>query len=413
MSINLFILAGNGPYDNRGCEAIIRGTIQILRHHFDNPEFIVCSHFRSIEHLHNQQQHEFDKAVRHVAVQKIISTKYRLWDKVIHMFYQKFPRVRQRFHYRQIINDIGRARAVLSVGGDNYCLDYGIPTIFTDLDDLVVAKGGKQIIWGASIGPYTRNPTYESYMSEHLKIITSIFARESLTIGYLRSIGVVQNVVKMVDPAFVLEAREPHEAVDSKNLTSSIGINLSPLMHRYCCNGDENAWLDRAVDIVSAVNRQFDNPILLIPHVYEPYSDDRNFLEKVRLAVSSNKVTLLTGDYSAAELKWFISKLLLLAAARTHATIAGFSSMVPTISFAYSIKATGLNHDIYGHQDLCIQPDALTANMVCDKINYAIEHNAGIRTQLAKQVEQLVQVAFQSGKVLSDILSSGEVVIRS
>ncbi len=30
----LFILAGNGPYQNRGCEAIVRGKIRTLGQHF-------------------------------------------------------------------------------------------------------------------------------------------------------------------------------------------------------------------------------------------------------------------------------------------------------------------------------------------------------------------------------------------
>ena len=43
----LFILAGNGPYENRGCEAIVRGTTKILRRYYQNPEFISVSDFQN------------------------------------------------------------------------------------------------------------------------------------------------------------------------------------------------------------------------------------------------------------------------------------------------------------------------------------------------------------------------------
>ena len=39
----LFILAGNGPYENRGCEAIVRGTVKILRNYFQDPSFLCVS----------------------------------------------------------------------------------------------------------------------------------------------------------------------------------------------------------------------------------------------------------------------------------------------------------------------------------------------------------------------------------
>jgi colanic acid/amylovoran biosynthesis protein len=49
------------------------------------------------------------------------------------------------------------AAAVLSVGGDNYSLDYGVPKLFTDLDDIVLEKKKPLAIWGASVGPFQRD----------------------------------------------------------------------------------------------------------------------------------------------------------------------------------------------------------------------------------------------------------------
>jgi len=62
---NSFILAGNGPYDNRGCEAIVRGTVEILRQYFDMPEFLVVSNFQNSLQFQKQVLEEKDASIIH------------------------------------------------------------------------------------------------------------------------------------------------------------------------------------------------------------------------------------------------------------------------------------------------------------------------------------------------------------
>ena len=59
----LFILAGNGPYDNRGCEAIVRGTVEILRHYFDDPRIIAISNYQSTMQFEQQKLSEVEKPI--------------------------------------------------------------------------------------------------------------------------------------------------------------------------------------------------------------------------------------------------------------------------------------------------------------------------------------------------------------
>jgi polysaccharide pyruvyl transferase WcaK-like protein len=56
------------------------------------------------------------------------------------------------------------------------------------------------------------------------------------------------------------------------------------------------------------------------------------------------------GNIGARQVKWVISKCRYFIGARTHATVAAFSTGVPTISIAYSKKARGINRDIFGHE---------------------------------------------------------------
>ena len=61
------------------------------------------------------------------------------------------------------------------------------------------------IIWGASVGPFSKFPKYEQYMKNHLNKINGIFAREAETMDYLFKIGVFKNVRRVADPAFLFD----------------------------------------------------------------------------------------------------------------------------------------------------------------------------------------------------------------
>ena len=91
---------------------------------------------------------------------------------------------------------VKKCAAVLCVGGDNYSLDYGIPKTYVALDNYVNSKNKPIILWGASVGPFSKMPDYEEFMVKHLKKITGIFARESATIAYLSGKGIKENVYK-------------------------------------------------------------------------------------------------------------------------------------------------------------------------------------------------------------------------
>ena len=60
--------------------------------------------------------------------------------------------------YQKMIPHLDDAAAVLSVGGDNYSLDYGVPTLFTDLDDIAIEKRRTIVLWRASVSPCDKIP---------------------------------------------------------------------------------------------------------------------------------------------------------------------------------------------------------------------------------------------------------------
>lgn len=245
------LLVGNGSYTNRGCEAIFRGTKEILDKELHNPEYTVISYFNSDEDFNIQKKKDKDlELVKHYKVNRF---KSRDLTWAYYNFKELLSKLsKTKYFHEPISSNIDSFDAVLSIGGDNYSLDYGIPKLFTDFDEYSLSHGKPTFIWGASIGPFSANPDYEKVIAEKLKKITGIFCRESESVKYLKSIGVKDNVYYVADPAFCMVPKVV-EDIDSIVKSSSIGLNFSPLMAKYITNGDMEKWQELCVNIVKGV----------------------------------------------------------------------------------------------------------------------------------------------------------------
>jgi len=401
----LFILAGICPYQNRGCEAIVRGTVKILRNNFKDPSFLSFTFTQNTD-FQQQRKDEYDDAITH---KKMNTDQYYGKKSLIQRIIFKFDKTKKKYLLcNEMLPYLDDAVAVLSVGGDNYSLDYGIPKVFTDLDDVVLDKKRPLILWGASVGPFDTLPEYEQYMIEHLRKVTAIFARESATVDYLTKKGITKNVHLVADPAFLLDPVKPQDTSEKLSFVEgSIGLNLSPLMANYITGGDLPQWEQIAANMIDYLAKNTLRSIYLIPHVTSPISDDFTFLKKVWNRIDSpvkSEIHLIPPDYNAAETKWIISNMCLFAGARTHAIIAALSSNIPTLSFTYSIKAKGINRDIFGHEEYCIGPDQLTSEIVTSRIKSMLKTSDQIHSELMEKIPLMQQKAMYAGNLLKDLL---------
>lgn len=421
MAKNKFILSGNAPYENKGCEAITRGTIKILNNHFGNDNSFVCeSRFDSQESFVNQKNNEYDSNITHIKftyadrtlIQKL--TLENIIEKSLSKFkIYGFPAnlSRKKSDHREFIQHLGDCTACLAVGGDNYSLDYGIPRSFTDIDDLVLHYKKPIIIWGASVGPFSKIPEYEKYMQNHLQKVTAIFAREDQTIEYLEKIGVKHNVYRFSDPAFMMDPVKPKDFANFNNLNESIGINLSPMMARFWTDGDQNLWTKFCIELVESIIRETGMPVSLISHVVDQNLNNPNndyiLLKNIKenLSQYGDMINLINPNYTAEEIKYIISNLKLFIGARTHSTIAAFSTLVPTISLAYSIKALGINKEVYGDLSYCIQKEALNnPQIIVDKINTTLADYKKIVEVMSENIIKIKERSNQAGEILKRII---------
>jgi len=82
---------------------------------------------------------------------------------------------------------------------------------------------------------------------------------------------------------------------------------------------------------------------------------------------------------------------------RTLDAIAALSSGIPTLSFAYSIKALGINRDIFGHTNYCMGPTDLDAEGVTSRITSMLDESAAIRNDLAEKIPGVQSAALSAG----------------
>jgi colanic acid/amylovoran biosynthesis protein len=398
-----FMFAGNGCYANKGCEAIVRGTTNILEQSFSNPRFI--SVYFAQPGCHDRED-EIDNRISHI----LLSTGdrfsrywfgYQIRKAINPHSYQYYP-------FRNLRKYLNKVKAVLMLGGDNYALDYGLPDSYFNLNRYIELHQKPVILWGVSVGPFSKNPEYEKFAVKELKKVTRIYARETETLKYLKSIGIEENVRLVADPAYWLE---PKPAVLKPEIEQAIrngcvGLNLSPLIFRQS-QGIVSNWIERAQEIVKDLLEKLDYSILLLPHVITHDNnilrDDFLFLAKVyhNIAPQKNgKLFILDNHYDAAETKWIISRLVTFVGARTHSTIAGISSCVPTISIGYSIKALGLNKDVYGSSEWLIKRDELSTDALSQKLASILSHRDELTAHLAGIVPEMKSRALSASKDL-------------
>ena len=373
-------LLENGGAFNRGCEAITRSTVDILREALPAARFVYWSTAARGDRVQYADIPGF-------AVRNDASRRQRL--RVLRALYGRGGAARDMG--RRILNVLpGRPDAVLALGGDNYSLDYGISEFRFRHGRMFTAAGIPFVIWAASIGPFSAEPEIERQMPTFLSSLALITVRETSTLAYLADLGVSHNVVRVCDPAFLLPA------VDYRGPATPflqrpgplLGFNISALVGRHHPGGQQGMMEESGRFIRRAVADGY--RVLLVPHVSGSgrplVQNDHEFLRLMAQRAeikNAEAVCLLEEGVAARQTKSVIARCSSFIGARTHATIAALSSGVPTLSIAYSVKARGINHDLFGHERYVLETPCLSAETLWEKFQQLQGDGAAIRSELA------------------------------
>ncbi len=403
-----FALLGNGPLSNRGCEAIVLGSIKILEREFGPSNFLLAS-------FANDPLQSMPQNTNYLSLPYKITRWSLPWWKYRFNYLLEKPEDKSGF-LKVLEHNLDNIQAGFIIGGDGYAIDYGHQIIdrLVIMGEFLREKDIPVIVWGASIGPFDKEPIFESQITKHFLGLDLIVVREPTSFEYLNKLGVLKNVIMSPDPAFVLEPKPCVLSVEIESLINNgcIGINFSPLIAKYATGNSLVDWSQLALKIIKQLLVEINMPILLIPHVtsdeYSPGMDDDLFLRDLydSLEDSDKKsVSILPRGLSSENLKWIIGRTLLFVGARTHSTIAALSSCVPCLSIAYSRKAWGINKLIFGHQEWVYSSEKLDVDELTTKIIQLLNSRIEVQSYLLAVIPKYLEDTYSVSQKVKSVIS--------
>ncbi|MBU2941222.1 polysaccharide pyruvyl transferase family protein [Shimia thalassica] len=257
--------------------------------------------------------------------------------------------------------------AVLDVsGGDSFTDLYGEKRFqaMCRTKRLALDNGRPLILLPQTLGPF-KDSTKKAEAVDILRRAHAIWVRDSKSYEFLKSeLGSDFDPARHhlgVDMAVLLPTTQPAIAVPSvidgwlsDAATPVAGLNVSGLLWQNAEQAQADFGLadNHRRQLLSAARTILDSDpnmrLVLVPHVNRPENDPESDWEAARALETmlqseyGDRTATLPQDYTAPELKATISRMDWFAGARMHATIAGFSSGVPTLGLGYSDKAAGV-----------------------------------------------------------------------
>lgn len=368
---------------NHGCEAIVRGTNKIIKKD-------ICLYSDAIQ---EDIENGIDKIVE-LKENKTIDIKKNSFEYYISALNIKFfNSTIKNTEYRKklFLNDIKPGDIYLSIGGDNYC--YAGIEYLADINYLINKRGAKTVLWGCSVEPDIIN---NEKVKKDLNRYSLIVARETLTYNALRKNGINKSIL-CSDPAFQLDKIDlPLPKGFEENNT--VGINVSPLI--IGCESKKGSTMENYEGLIKHIIDTTDMQIVLIPHVVWENNDDRKPLKVLYDKFKDTGRVVMLEDYNCMELKGYISRCKFFIGARTHATIAAYSTCVPTLVIGYSIKAKGIAKDIFGTYENYVLPVQSLSNKddLINAFEWMKDNEDGIRKHLNEFMPGYKEKALQ-GKV--------------
>lgn len=344
-----YLLYGHGGAFNHGGEALVKTTIALLRRLSPGCRITLSTHFAWQDRLFGIDADEFVER----------DSRGKTNEEC----------------YAPTLKRITGESICIHLGGDNYC--YQNWQRYAAIHYKALECGAVSILWSCSVDPEKLGTEkLEALRTHHL-----ITARETITYDALRSEGLA-NVVKVSDIAFTLEP-EPV----GFGMRNFVALNLSPLV------AGKNPFVKPAFQqLVDYLIEKTDLNVAFVPHVMASVDNDNDILHQLTIR-DKKRVAIISDQMSAAQYKYIISKARLGVFARTHAAIAAYSSLVPSLAIAYSAKARGIAVDL-GMTEYLLEVEKVSGeqDLVNSFQNLQKNENA-IQARLTKRIPQYIRSA--------------------
>ena len=383
-------LYGHGGSGNHGCEAIVRSTISIISQNTKTPIYLITSNPEEDKHYGID---ELCSLIREKNTYSKCSLEFL--SAYLKLKLDKNYISMDKLEYKKAFDYVEKGDLAFAIGGDNYC--YADVERHIMMHEMMLERGAKTVLWGCSVEP---DILTNEKIVEDLRKYNFIMARETITYSALKKIN--PNTVLSADSAFRLRAMKT-ELPDGFLKENMIGINISPMVKDN--EKIQGIVLQNYNVLIQKILQTTNMGIVLIPHVVWMDSDDKKILEQIFDVYKFCGRVWLVADQNCEKIKYIISKCRFFIAARTHASIAAYSSCIPTLVVGYSVKAQGIARDLFGDENnYVISVQNLTnSNELYDKFRWIMENEMKIKKRLERVIPEISEGALNSWEKLKEV----------
>lgn len=366
----------HGGCENHGCEAIVRTLSAMIKN--GRSESVIKLYTLNAQSDKAGDLPNIDETEEFNYIRPVSSLSFMQKLKISSLSRKSQKSADEYFYSLSCKNPSLKENDVyVSVGGDNYC--YGDGHMAAAFNRELKKLGKKTVLWGCSVG--------EEDLSEDkikdLKTFDLIVTRESMTYETLINCGIDKNTVLYPDPAFTLDIDTAFGS-SFEVKPNTLGFNISSLIGEYADEGESIESI--AVGFLRYVLENSDKNILLIPHVTKKEDGDQLILGRIAEKLGSDRVSVVPDTLTAAQYKSIISRCEMFIGARTHATIAAYSTCVPTLVVGYSVKSKGIAKDIFSdYNGLVVPVSEITDAQKLIKAYVSFEEKAEIYRNVLKE----------------------------
>lgn len=381
---------------NHGCEALVYTITEQIKNISPDSQVTVASFYKA-----DDERFDFpnvDKIIQNTQWLRRFSFPWLIYQLDKRLF--NSMTLQELFLYCKPCYKLAKeADVCVAIGGDTYCYNKGKE--HWPLERKIKKLNKKMMLWGCSIEP----DDVPGEMAEHLSNFDVITVRDPISYEALVNNGVKSRILRCADPAFLLGTQECNLPCGWEQ-GKMVGINFSPMVMGQL---KEKEGPRKAIyGLIDYILKNSDDKIVLIPHVRLSFNDDMEELRPIYEKYKNTGRVVLVDDekLNARQLKYIISNCKMFVGARTHATIAAYSTGVPTLAIGYSVKARGIARDLFGNEEGMTIPvkELVGTDKLVQAYQNIYENKNRIKKQLLEQMPEYTKKVLVSGEALRELI---------
>lgn len=412
-------------YWNMGDLALMISMVQSLQRHLHQPEITILTQFSARVKPPDQDFHVSDLGVREFPWMTVRRGSNKLINGLMNtsVFMMYVPlillaRMTRGYGLRLLSSSIAKPiksliesdLIVSKPGGFLYSYRrFGIQHQTVHLI-LAVLSGRPIVIYGQSIGPYSKN-TDMRVVAWALRQAKLLLVRDEPSVEVCKQMG-LSHFKLTADEAFLLQSVQPKDVPEFVNASNGlVGITILEWSFPGQPASTRDKYINAYAEFVSRlVDRGF--TIVLFPFVLSDSitaGDERITTELAEQLSSPQVVTYRCDD--PRHYMWSISKCDAFVGSRMHSNILALGCHVPVLAVAYQPKTMGIMK-MAGLQDFVIDINNITSVELQECFDRLWNDRQMLRARLVENIAKIRQAADMNAHCCAELINGQSQVCR-